>query len=55
MINKPNTYDTQTMLSIHKELFNGNMRDFTKEEAEIYKIFLKNVYKKTDVNIFDIV
>ena len=55
MENKPNTYGTQTMLSIPKELFNGNMRDFTKEEAEIYKNFLKNVYKKTDVNIFDIV
>ena len=55
MINKPDTYDTQTVLSIPKELFNGNMRDFTKEEAEIYKIFLKNVYKKTDANIFDIV
>ena len=55
MENKHDRHDKQTMLSIPKELFNGNMRDFTKEEAEIYKNFLKNVYKKTDVNIFDIV
>lgn len=55
MENKHDRHDKQTMISTAKELFNDNMRDFTKEEAEIYKNFLKNVYKKTDVNIFDIV
>ena len=50
-----NKHDNQTMISTAKELFNDNMKDFTKEEAESYRNFLKNVYKKTDVNIFDIV
>jgi hypothetical protein len=44
----------QTNYAIAKELFGDNMRDFTKEETEIYKASLKKIYKKTGVNIFDI-
>lgn len=44
----------QTNYDAAKELFDSNMRDFTKEEAEIYKSSLKKIYKPTGVNIFDI-
>lgn len=36
----------QTNYAIAKELFGDNMRDFTKEETEIYKASLKKIYKK---------
>ena len=45
---------TQTSYNFAKELFENDMRDFTKEEAEIYKASLKKIYKPTGVNIFDI-
>ena len=50
-----NKHDKQTMISTAKELFNDNMKDFTKEEAEIYKDSLNKIYKKTGVNVFDVV
>ena len=37
-----------------KELFDGEMRNFTKEEAKIYQESLKKIYKPIGVNIFDI-
>ena len=50
-----NKHDRQTMISTAKELFNDNMKDFTKEETEIYKDSLNKIYKKTGVNVFDVV
>ena len=44
----------QTSYNFAKELFESDMRDFTKEEAETYKASLKKIYKPTGVNIFDI-
>ena len=44
----------QTSYNFAKELFESDMRDFTKEETEIYKASLKKMYKPTGVNIFDI-
>ena len=55
MENKHDRHDKQTMISTAKELFNDNMKDFTKEEAEIYKDSLNKIYKKTGVNVFDVV
>lgn len=46
--------EVQTNYSLAKELFGSDMRDFTKEEAKIYKASLKKIYKPTGVNIFDI-
>lgn len=46
--------EVQTSYNFAKELFGSDMRDFTKEEAEIYKASLKKIYKPTGVNIFDI-
>lgn len=45
---------SQTSYDVAKELFGDDMRDFTKEEAEIYKASLKKIYKPIGVNIFDI-
>ena len=36
------------------QLFDGNMREFTKEETEKYEESLKKIYKPIGVNIFDI-
>lgn len=49
-IEKPN----KTNYEAAKELFAGDMRDFTKEEAEEYQKSLKKIYKPTGVNIFDL-
>ena len=46
--------DVQTSYDIAKELFEIEMRDFTNEEAEIYRASLKEIYKPIGVNIFDI-
>lgn len=46
--------ESQTSNNFVKELLGSDMRDFTKEEAEIYKASLKKIYKPTGVNIFDI-
>lgn len=46
--------ETQISYNLAKELFESDMRDFTKEEAEIYKASLKKIYKPIGVNIFDI-
>lgn len=46
--------EVQTSYNFAKELFESDMRDFTKEEAETYKASLKKIYKPTGVNIFDI-
>lgn len=37
-----------------REVFGNHMRDFTKEEAEIYQASLKKIYKPTGVNILDL-
>lgn len=37
-----------------RELFDGNMREFTKEETEKYEESLEKIYKPIGVNIFDI-
>ena len=50
-ISKP---EIQSNYNFAKELFGNDMRDFTKEEAEIYRASLKQIYKPTGVNIFDI-
>lgn len=49
-----NETEIQTSYNFAKALFERDMRDFTKEEAEIYKASLKKIYKPTGVNIFDI-
>lgn len=36
------------------ELFDGKMRDFTKEESLAYEKSLDNLYKPVGVNIFDL-
>lgn len=46
--------ELKSSYDLAKELFENDMRDFTKEEAEIYKESLKKIYKPTGVNIFDI-
>lgn len=46
--------EIQTSYSLAKELLGSNMRDFTKEEAEIYRASLSKIYKPTGVNIFDL-
>lgn len=44
----------QTLYGLARELFDGEMRDFTQEEGEIYKASLKKIYKPIGVNIFDL-
>lgn len=53
---KPKTIDTKASSNVElaKELFAGEMRDFTREEAKIYQDSLKKIYKPIGVNIFDI-
>lgn len=45
---------TQTMYEQAKNCFGGEMRDFTKEESEIYEQALEKIYKPIGVNIFDL-
>lgn len=46
--------DTKSNYEKAIELFDGNMRDFTEEEALIYEKSLDKLYEPIGVNIFDL-
>lgn len=52
----PKSFETKNELNYNqaKNLFIGDMRDFTKQEAEQYQQSLNKIYKSIGVNIFDL-
>lgn len=52
----PKTYEVNVKTNYEQatELFSGEMRDFTKEEAKQYQESLEKIYRPIGVNVFDL-